>query len=121
LRGILLQISQLKLELIQQRATFRGLTEPLMPQLADRVFELLDQQRTVLRFALRGDACRTLGNEHRLQRLDIIGQRISGAHRLSGNHKPPRLSEPPDQVWIQNVAISRRLAVATCAAASANR
>ena len=34
---------------------------------------------------------------------------------------PRRLSEPPDQVWIQNVAISRRLAVATCAAASANR
>ena len=36
LRGIFLQISQLKLELIQQRAAFRGLPEPLVPQLPDR-------------------------------------------------------------------------------------
>jgi hypothetical protein len=42
LRGILLQISQLKLELIQQCATFRGLAEPLVLQLPDCVFELLD-------------------------------------------------------------------------------
>src|SRR5262245_24069544 len=81
LRGILLQIGQLKLELIQQCAAFRGLAEPLVPQLPDRVFELLDQQRAVLRFTFRSEARRTLGNEHRLQRLDIIRQRISGAHR----------------------------------------
>jgi hypothetical protein len=57
------------------------LAEPLVPQLPDRVFELLDQQRAVLRLPLRGHARRTLGNEHRLQCLDIIGQRIIGAHR----------------------------------------
>jgi hypothetical protein len=57
------------------------LAEPFVPQLPDRVFELIDQQRAVLRLALRGHARRTLGNEHRLQRLDIIEQRIIVAHR----------------------------------------
>ena len=47
LRGILLQIGKLKLELIQQYAVCRGLAEPLVPQLPDRVFELLDQRCTV--------------------------------------------------------------------------
>jgi hypothetical protein len=36
LRGILLQIGQLQLELVQQCAAFRGLAEPFVPQLADR-------------------------------------------------------------------------------------
>jgi len=36
LRGILVQIGQLKLELIQQGAAFRGLAKPLVSQLADR-------------------------------------------------------------------------------------
>ena len=37
LRRILFQIGQLKLELIEQRATLRGLAELLVPQLLDRV------------------------------------------------------------------------------------
>jgi hypothetical protein len=36
LRGIRLQIGELKLELVEQRATFRGLAEPLVPELPDR-------------------------------------------------------------------------------------
>ena len=53
LRGIRLQIGQLQLELIEQRTTLRGLAEPLVPELPDRELELLDQQRAVLRLALR--------------------------------------------------------------------
>jgi hypothetical protein len=56
LRRILLQIGELKLKLIEQHPAFRGLPEPLVPQLPDRVLELLDQERTVLRLAL----CRRL-------------------------------------------------------------
>jgi hypothetical protein len=33
---ILFQIGKLKFELIEQRTTFRGLSEPLVPQLLDR-------------------------------------------------------------------------------------
>jgi hypothetical protein len=81
LRRILLQIGQLKLELVEQRATFRGLPEPLVPHLPDRVLELLDQQRAVRRLALCHHPRRALGNQHRLQRRNIIGQRIISAHR----------------------------------------
>jgi hypothetical protein len=47
----------------------------------NRSCRIIDQQRAVLRLALRGHARRTLGNEHRLQHLDIIGQRIIVAQR----------------------------------------
>src|SRR2546430_957226 len=53
LRGILFQIGELQLELIEQPASLRGLSEPLMTKLPDRELELLDQQRAVLRLALR--------------------------------------------------------------------
>ena len=53
LRRIRLQISELQFELIKRRATLRGLAEPLVPQLPDRELELLNQQRAVLRLALR--------------------------------------------------------------------
>ena len=43
LRGILLQIGELQLELIQQRSALRGLPELLVPQLLDR--ELFKSQR----------------------------------------------------------------------------
>jgi hypothetical protein len=43
----------LKLELIEQRTSLRGLAEPLVPELPDRELELVDQQRSVLRLALR--------------------------------------------------------------------
>jgi hypothetical protein len=52
LRGILLEIGKLQLELVQQCAALRGLSELLVPQLLDRELELLDQQypRLGLRF-----------------------------------------------------------------------
>jgi len=53
LARIRLQVGELRLELIKQRATLRGLSEPLVPELPDRELELLDQQRAVLRLALR--------------------------------------------------------------------
>jgi hypothetical protein len=70
LHRIRLQVGELKLELIEQRSTLRGLTKPIVPQPPDRELELLDQQRTMLRFTLRrrgpqlGSAeCRSLRND----------------------------------------------------------
>jgi hypothetical protein len=51
-RSILLQLGKLQFELFENRAPLGGLAELLVAQLGNRVFELLDQQRTVLRLAL---------------------------------------------------------------------
>ena len=61
--NVFFQVGELKLGLIEQRATLRGLCELLVPQLFDRVFELLDQQRAVLRLALRRNQCLALRGE----------------------------------------------------------
>jgi hypothetical protein len=44
---VLLQLEQLQLELVEQRAALRRLAEPVVPQPGDLVLELLDQQRLV--------------------------------------------------------------------------
>ena len=49
--SILFQVGELKLQLIEQRATFRGWPKLFVPQLVDRILELLDQQRAVVCFA----------------------------------------------------------------------
>src|SRR3974377_54999 len=64
--SILFQIGELKLKLIKQRAALRGLSEPLVPQLPDRVFELLDQQRAILCLALGRPQCRPLHDDQRM-------------------------------------------------------
>jgi hypothetical protein len=61
----LFQIGELQLELVQQCATLRGLSELLVPQLSDREFELLDQQCLRLGIRLCGQAGRSLGAQHR--------------------------------------------------------
>ena len=66
-----------------------------MPELPDREFELLDQQYLRLGIRLRGQARRSLGAQHRLQRGHIVGEKIIGAHRPPENHKLLSLSEPP--------------------------
>ena len=88
LRGIRLQIGQLQLELIEQRTTFRGLAEPIVSELRDRELELLDQQRPVLRLALRRRRSlfsRTQGlalrNDERMRARKIGWKRIIKAHR----------------------------------------
>ena len=98
-----------------------GLAEPLVPQLGDRELELLDQHRAVLRFALRRQPCGALGHEHRLQRRDIVGQRIVNAHRRRENHRTICVSDPTIRASIHNAAISRPPAAARCAAAAASR
>jgi hypothetical protein len=45
LRRVILQISKLQLQLLQQRAAFGRLAKMLVPQLLDRELELLDQLR----------------------------------------------------------------------------
>ena len=72
---VLLELEQLQLELVEQRAALRRLAEPFVPQLGDLVLELLDQQRLVADLrAMR----LPLGQQHRLQRLDVVGERFSG-------------------------------------------
>lgn len=44
LRGVLLQVGELQLELVQQCAALSGLSELLVTQLPERELELLDQQ-----------------------------------------------------------------------------
>ena len=58
LGSILLQVRQLEFELFEDRPPLRGLAEPLVPQLGDRVLEPLDQQRAEL--------CRALAEQQRL-------------------------------------------------------
>ena len=129
LRGILFQVGELQLELLEQRAAFRGLAEPLVPQLGDRELELLDQQRAVLRLALRrgrSRLCRTqclaLRHDQRMRTREIGRQRIieCSSPTMESQHAALCLSRRIS-VWIQNAAISRPLAAATCAAASASR
>ena len=121
LRGVLLQIGKLQLELVQQCSALRGLSELLVPQLPDRELELLDQQCPRLRLRFRGQPGCSLGAQHRLQRDHIVGERIIGAHRRPENHKTQALSGLPIVLSIQIPAISRPPAVATCVAASASR
>ena len=88
LRSIRLQIGELKLELIEQRTTLRGLAEPIVPQLPDRELELLDQQRPVLGLALRRRGAylgRTqrlaLRDDERMRTRKVGRKRIIDAHR----------------------------------------
>ena len=88
LRRIRLQIGELKLELIEQRTTFRGLAEPIVPELPDRELELLDQQRPVLGLALRRRGpllSRTqrlaLRDDERMRTRKVGRKRIIKAHR----------------------------------------
>jgi hypothetical protein len=77
LAGILFQGGQLQFKLLEQRAPLRRLPVTLVPQLGDEELELLDLQRPRARLRFRAHARRTLGKQHRLQRLDVVGQRIS--------------------------------------------
>jgi hypothetical protein len=95
LHRIRLQVGELKLELIEQRFTLRGLTKPIVPQLPDRELELLNQQRTMPRFTLcRGGPllgsaeCRPLRNDQRMRTRQTDRKRIIKAHHRSWNHKP---------------------------------
>jgi hypothetical protein len=70
--------AKFKLKLLQQHAALGGLAEALVA-LVNLSFSI--STAAVLRFALRRQPCGALGHEHRLQRRDIIGQRIINAHR----------------------------------------
>jgi hypothetical protein len=121
LRRVLLKVSELQLELVQQCAALGALSELLVPQLLDRELELLDQQAPRLGLGFRGQSGRSLGAQHRLQRNHIVGKGIIRAHRRPENHKTRSLSEPPILLPIQIPAISRPPAVARFVAASASR
>jgi hypothetical protein len=73
---ILFQVGELQLKLIEQHSTFRGLSELLVLQLLDRVFELLDQQRAVLHLALGCKQRRPMRDDQRMRTGKISRQRI---------------------------------------------
>jgi hypothetical protein len=90
LRCILFHVGKPQFELLEHGATFRGLAEPLMPELGDRELHLFDHQFPgthfrlgVARHCLGFQTRRLRGNHHRLQGRDVIGKRIrSGCHEL---------------------------------------
>jgi len=107
----LLQLEQLQLELIEQRAPLRRLTEPVVPQPRDLVLKLLDLQGLLVDL---GAMRLPLGQQHRLQRLDVVGQRLGGgrghstiSNTLAGRCNADATSESPCR-------ISSRLHPATC-------
>jgi hypothetical protein len=77
---ILLELEQLQLELVQQGTPLRRLPEPIVLQLDDPVLELLDLQLAQLGQPLRNLPGRPLGQHHRLQRLNVVGQRGGRGH-----------------------------------------
>jgi hypothetical protein len=80
----LFQIGELKLELLDQPgAALRGSTEPVMAQLGDGELELLNHQRAGLRLGFGRRPRGTLCHQHRLQRSDIVGERIIGARHAA--------------------------------------
>ena len=85
LRGIFFHLRQRQLELFQDRAPLRGLPKLIVAQLGDGIFELLDEQRPVLRLALgsagtrfRGEQRLACRNDHRV-RAGEIGRKQIGA------------------------------------------
>jgi hypothetical protein len=65
--NVFFKVGKLKLKLVEQRATLARLLELLVPQLLDRVFELLDQPRATLRLALRCKQRRPLRDDERVR------------------------------------------------------
>jgi hypothetical protein len=95
LRRIRFQIGKLKLELIEQRTALAGLAEPIVLKLPDRELELLDQQRTVLRLALRRRGpqlgrteCLALRKDEGMGTRQVRRQRIIKAHPSARRPSP---------------------------------
>ena len=85
--GGLFQVGKLQLELLDQRAALGRLSEPLMPQLGDRELQLRNLERprmrlcfSTARLRFRLDPSRAFGDQHRLQRRNVVRQRIVSAH-----------------------------------------
>jgi hypothetical protein len=95
LRGGGLELLELQLHLLEQpRLALAALAVELAPQLLDRQPQMRDQR---LGARSLGPRLRELGapdTDQPLQCLDIVGQRIIGAHRRSGDHKSERRGSP---------------------------
>ena len=127
LRCILLQLGKLQLELLEHGAAFRGLAEPLVPQLGDRELHLLDLSSRcthfrlgVARHCLAHQRAALRGKHHRLQRRDVVGKRIRSGRHDAIAAQIADLARA-NRALIHNAALSLPPAAATCAAASASR
>src|SRR5215470_6873367 len=76
--GILFQLTEAKFELFENGTALGGLAVPLVAQLGDGELHLLDQQRPRFRLGLGGKARRFRGENHRLERRNVVRKRISG-------------------------------------------
>jgi len=99
------------------------MAKPIVLKLPDRELELLDQQPTVLRFALRSSAALSAARCVRMRACALarsVGSQSSRLIANEWNHKPIRL-RTSNRVVIHNAAISPLPAGARSAAASANQ
>ena len=100
----LFQIGELELELLDEPGGPLGRgAEARLAQLGDDELELLDLEHPGLRLGLRVEARGALDPQHRLQRLDVIGQRSGGDRhpaiaarftRRVGSRPAPRVIMP---------------------------
>ena len=67
----------------QAGAAFRALPEPVALQLGDLQLQMSDLRLVIRRLRLRHTQCLPLRHQHRLERLDIVGQRFFGRRRPS--------------------------------------
>ncbi len=109
-----------KLRCTAPRYDLAARAEKIAAHLLDRQPQMRDQRVGVRRLGARSRKFRVPRAEHRLQRLDDVGQRIGGAHRRQSNHKSRSLQAPI--VWRPtNGAINPQLPAAMYIAARANR
>jgi hypothetical protein len=127
LRCILFHVRKPQFELLEHGAAFRGLAEPLMPELGDRELHLFDHQFPgthfrlgVARLCFGFQARRLRGNHHCLQGRNVVGKRITRGRHNRLQHGL-RILESAIHNMSHKVATSQPPAAATSVVASASR
>ena len=110
----LFQVGKLQFELLDQRAAFGRLSEPLVAQLGDDKLQLRNLERPRMRLCFRAahlrlrlDPRRAFGEQHRLQRRNVVGERISSAHLLRSESQTAALVSPQSRDDPQGVSAGR--------------
>ena len=124
LRRILFQVGKLQLKLIEQRATLRGLSELLVPQLRDRELELLDQSmsRAWASASALAQAGRSFARSNiAFSVVTSSGRESYGAHRTMESQYAGACLTDDRALDSQSLRSAGRMSAATSVAASANR
>jgi hypothetical protein len=116
------ELLEFKLHLVEKtRLAFALRAVNLPSHLLDCQPQMRNQGRGARRLGPGPRKLGIAGKKETLQRLDIIGKRIIGAHRRRWNHNTVLLCAPACLQLTHNAAINRPLAVATYIVARANR